>query len=60
MAEYENLTAKFLEAVQELHRTMGTSPKEAYQRLDRTANDARLKSEYARLSLEEHIAAHHC
>jgi hypothetical protein len=60
MAEYENSTAKFLEAVQELHRKMGTSPKELYERLDRAANEARLKSEHARLSLEEHIAAHHC
>jgi len=60
MAEYENSTAKFLEAVQELHRKMGTSAKEVYERLDRAANEARLKSEHARLSLEEHIAAHHC
>jgi hypothetical protein len=60
MAEYENSTAKFLEAVQELHRKMGTSPKEAYERLDRAANEARLKSEQARLSLEGHIAAHRC
>jgi hypothetical protein len=60
MAEYEHSTAKFLEAVRELHRKMGTSPKELYERLDRAANEARLKSEHARLSLEEHIAAHHC
>jgi hypothetical protein len=60
MAEYENSTAKFLEAVQELHRRMGTSPKEVYERLDRAANEARLKSEHARLSLEDHISAHHC
>ncbi len=60
MAEYENSTAKFLKAVQELQRKMGTSPKEVYERLDRAANEARLKSEHARLSLEEHIAAHHC
>ena len=60
MAEYENSTAKFLEAVQELQRKMGTSPKEMYERLDRAANEARLKSERARLSLEEHIAVHHC
>jgi hypothetical protein len=60
MAEYENSTAKFLDAVQELHRKMETSPKEVYERLDRAANEARLKSEHARLSLEDHIAAHHC
>jgi len=60
MAEYENSTARFLEAVQELHRKMGTSPKEVYERLDRAANEARLRSEYARLSLEEHIATDRC
>jgi hypothetical protein len=60
MAEYEDSTAKYLAAVQELHRKMETSPKEMYERLDRAANEARLKSEHARLSLEEHIAAHHC
>ena len=60
MAEYENSTARFLEAVQELHRKMGTSPREVYERLDRAANEARLRSEYARLSLEEHIATDRC
>lgn len=43
MAEYEELTANFLGAVQELHRKMGTSPKNVYERLDRAANEARFK-----------------
>jgi hypothetical protein len=38
---------------------MGVSAKEAYERLDRAANEAR-KSEQARLALEQHIAAHRC
>ena len=59
-AEYENSTAKFSEAVTELRKKMGTSAKEEYQRLDRAANEARVKSEQARLALEQHIAAHRC
>lgn len=58
--EYENSTAKFSEAVTELRRKMGTSTKEEYERLDRAANEARVKSEQARLALEQHIAAHRC
>jgi len=59
-ADYEAATAKFSEAVTQLHDRMGTSPKEEYERLDRAANEARVKSEQARLALEQHIAAHRC
>jgi len=58
--EYESATTQFSEAVKELRRQMGTSLKEEYARLDRAANEARVKSEHARLALEEHIAAHGC
>ena len=58
--EYEISTAKFSEAVTELRKKMGTSEKEEYQRLDRAANEARVKSEQARLALEQHVAAHRC
>ena len=51
VAEYEAATAKFSEAVTELRRRMGTSAKEEYERIDRVANDARVKSEQARLAL---------
>jgi hypothetical protein len=51
---------KFSEAVTELRKKMGTSAREEYQRLDRAANEARVKSEQARLALEQHIAAHRC
>ena len=54
--QYDLATALFSEAVKELHREMGTSPKE-YARLDRAANEARVKSEHARLALEGHVAA---
>lgn len=58
--EYEVSTTKFSEAVSELREKMGKSAKEEYQRLDRAANQARVKSEQARLALEGHIAAHRC
>jgi ATP-dependent helicase YprA (DUF1998 family) len=58
--EYDAATAKFSEAVRELRRMMGTSPKEEYDRLDRASNEARMRSEQARLALEQHIAAHRC
>ena len=58
--EYESSTMKFSEAVTELRKKMGTSAKDEYQRLDRAANEARVKSEQARLALEQHIAAHRC
>jgi hypothetical protein len=58
--EYESSTAKFADAVTELRKKMGTSAKEDYDRLDRAANEARVKSEQARLALEQHIAGHRC
>ena len=59
-AEYESATGKFSAAVTELNQKIGISPKEEYERLDRAANESRVKSEQARLALEEHIAAHRC
>ena len=59
-AIYEAATAKFAEAVTELQQKIGTSAKQEYERLDRTANEARVKSEQARLALEQHIVAHRC
>ena len=58
--EYEAATANFSMGVTELHGKMGISQKEEYERLDRAANEARLKSEQARLALEQHVAAHRC
>ena len=60
MSEYEAATGKFSSAVTELRHKMGTVLKAEYDRLDRAANEARVKSEQARLALEEHIAAHGC
>jgi hypothetical protein len=45
-------TSAFSEAVKELHRKIGTSPKEEYRRLERIPTEARVKSEQASLALE--------
>jgi hypothetical protein len=58
--EYEAATSAFCEAVTELNRKIGTSPKEEYQRLERISSEARVKSEQARLALEQHISTHCC
>jgi hypothetical protein len=60
MSDYEAATAKFFAAKGELRRKMGTVAKAGYERLDRAANEARVKSEQARLAIEQHIAAHRC
>ena len=51
--EYDAATSKFSEAVRELHRRIGTSPKDEYDRLERVSNEARVRSEQARVALEQ-------
>lgn len=58
--EYNVATAGFSEAVKQLYRKTGTSLKEEYTRLMQISNEARVKSEQARLALEKHIATHGC
>jgi hypothetical protein len=58
--EFKEATVAFSEAVKELRRRMGTSPKEEYERLQQIANEARLKSEQAKFSLEQHIDTDGC
>jgi hypothetical protein len=58
--EYEAATSAFSEAVKELHRKIGTSPKEEYRRLEQISSEARMKSEQTRLVLELHISSHRC
>jgi ATP-dependent helicase YprA (DUF1998 family) len=60
LVEYRAATSAFSEAVKEIRRMIGTSPKAEYERLERIANEARVKSEQARLALEAHNAAHRC
>jgi hypothetical protein len=60
LKEYEAATVAFSAAVIELRRRMGTSPKEEFKRLAQVSSEARVKSEGARMALEQHIAAHGC
>lgn len=59
-SNYDAARAAFSMAVAELGRNIGTSAKVEYEQLGRCANDARLKSEQARLVLERHTAEHRC
>jgi hypothetical protein len=58
--EYEAATTQFAEAVRQYHRNIGTSTQAEYGRLQRASDEARVKSEQARLALEQHLAAHDC
>lgn len=58
--DYEAATSKFAEAVGQLQRNIGTSTREEYERLQRISDETRVKSEQARLALEQHLAAHKC
>ena len=56
--EYDVATTGFAEAVGLYHRKIGTSTQSEYERLKRASDEARVKSEQARLALEQHLAAH--
>jgi hypothetical protein len=58
--DYRAATAAFAEAVLELQRRIGTSTSAEYDSLRRISDEARVKSEQARLAFEKHIAAHQC
>ena len=58
--EYKASVRKFAETVQQLHRNISTSTRPEYERLQRASDEARVKSEQARLALEQHMAAHDC
>jgi len=60
LSEYGAATRKFADAVGDLWGKIGTSPRPEYERLQRASNEARIKSEQARLALEQHAAAHGC
>ncbi len=60
VSEYETAAKRFAEAVTGLQKKIGTSTKSEYERLNRVVDEARLKSEQARLALEQHVAAHNC
>ena len=58
--EYDAATTRFAEAVRMYNRNLGTSTQAEYERLQRASDEARVKSEQARLALEQHLVAHHC
>jgi hypothetical protein len=59
-AEYQGATESFSKSVTELRQKTGTSSAEEYNRLQRASEEWRIRSEQARLALEQHIAAHGC
>lgn len=58
--EYEVSVRKFAEIVRQLQQNIGTSMRQEYECLQRAAEEARVRSEQARLALEQHMAAHDC
>jgi hypothetical protein len=58
--DYVATTATFAAAVGELQRRIGTAPKTEYEAVQRSCDEARVKSEQARLALEVHVASHGC
>jgi hypothetical protein len=60
LRQYDDATLAFSKAVHELRRKIGTTAKDEYDRLERIANEARVKSVQTRLALEQHIGGHHC
>lgn len=60
VSEYELATREFAEAVSDLRQRTGTSAKKEYDRLSRVSDEARLKSEEARLAVAKHVACHDC
>ena len=58
--EYDAATTRFAAAVRQYHRNIGTSTQAEYEQLKRASDEARVKSEQARLALEQHLAAHGC
>jgi hypothetical protein len=59
-AEYQKATESFSKSVNELRQKTGTSLAEEYKRLQRISEEWRIRSEQARLALEQHLAAHRC
>ena len=60
LADYDAATAAFSGLVSTLNRQIGTSSRAAYEELRRSVDEARVRSEQARLALESHVAQHGC
>ena len=57
---YQEMTAKYAQAVTKLNELRATSPIKEYKRPNDLAEQARLQSAQARLDLEKHIHEHKC
>jgi hypothetical protein len=58
--EARRATVHFSDAITVLRERMSTSHKQKYDRSRHATEEARVKSEQARLALEEHVAVHRC
>ena len=57
---YNDATREFSDRVSALNARIGVTPKHEYDLLERASEDARLKSEQARITYERHVADHGC
>ncbi len=57
---YNDATREFSGRLPALNDRIGVSPKHEYRLLERASEDARLKSEQARIAYERHVADHGC
>ena len=60
LQEYESATHAYSEAMNHLQAKLGTSSKSEYKRLFQASEDARAKSEAARVRLLDHTRDHKC
>jgi len=58
--EYDTAAAEFSRTVTVLNRRMGIMSREDYVRILRFSEQARIRSEQARLALERHVNEHGC
>ena len=57
---YNDATREFSERVAAMNAKIGITQKKDYELLERAVEDARLKSEQARIAYERHVADHGC
>jgi hypothetical protein len=57
---YQQATANFSRQLTILNERLGTSPRDEYDSLRRAVDAERVRSEQARLALEQHVADHGC
>lgn len=58
--EFQEMTQSFADAVLDLQQNLGTLSKAAYEQRRRVTDEHRMKSEHARIALEQHVATHGC